>query len=183
MILLVRLLIRVLPPMAAAAAAIFRLDGDGFFPPPYRASRAATSAYQSASERQRGSFGRDNNEGSGKKWPELAQQQQGEEDGSQKSNDGSTTLIYTYNDPTTPLTMTESSSMVIDPITVPQEEAASSTNTRTTTSINGQMAVNSALVSPIPPLISPTIPLSRDAAPINAEGPYSELIDESVSLS
>ena len=69
-------------------------------------------------------------------------------------------------------------STTVDPFGTPQEVVA--TSDTTTTSTTGQMAVKSAFVVPTPPLISP-MP-SRVAAPINAEGPYCELDDESVSL-
>ena len=74
-----------------------------------------------------------------------------------------------------------------DEVTVTSE-----TSTPTATSIstnNGQMGVQSAfVVPPQPQSASPLISLpsssSREAivAPINAEGPYCELVDESVSF-
>ena len=70
--------------------------------------------------------------------------------------------------------------------------ATSETSTPTATSIstnNGPMGVQSAfVVPPQPQSASPLISLpsssSREAivAPINAEGPYCELVDESVSF-
>lgn len=57
---------------------------------------------------------------------------------------------------------------------------ATPNNNVTSSSITNQMAVKSAFVAPTSPLISPMS--SRVVAPINAEGPYCELVDESAVL-
>jgi len=85
---------------------------------------------------------------------------------------------YLNGNPATHSTMTG-----VDPMSAAEGEEATPTNitTATASSNNGQMAVNSAFVSPAAPLISsPTMPSSSKiiVAPIDAE----EMVDESAVL-
>ena len=107
------------------------------------------------------------------KWEALQRQhQQQDEQRSIENEDAST-------DSTTPATSEDVS------VKSTQEQVATPNNTTAIMSASSidssQMGVKSAFVATTSPLISP-IPTSRLAAPINAEGPYCELEDESVSL-
>lgn len=95
----------------------------------------------------------------------MPPQQEQQEDGSQSSNSEAA--------------LATAESTELEPMTVPVETETTTletiSNTTTSSSISGQMGGADS------PLISP-MPLSdRTEGPINAEGPYCELDDESVS--
>eukprot|EP00571_Detonula_confervacea_P012469 CAMPEP_0172306318 /NCGR_PEP_ID=MMETSP1058-20130122/7411_1 /TAXON_ID=83371 /ORGANISM="Detonula confervacea, Strain CCMP 353" /LENGTH=1113 /DNA_ID=CAMNT_0013018159 /DNA_START=164 /DNA_END=3502 /DNA_ORIENTATION=- len=110
----------------------------------------------------------------------VQQQQQQQQLGSQNNNGGAATP-NNAND----LTPAATKSALIDPTPVPETDTTTSSesknSTTTSSSSVGQMGVKSAFVSsPTSSLIS-RVPFSSKevVAPINAEGPYCELVDES----
>mmetsp|Transcript_1476 Transcript_1476/g.3330 ORF Transcript_1476/g.3330 Transcript_1476/m.3330 type:complete len:842 (-) Transcript_1476:145-2670(-) len=143
------------------------------FPPHLsQAQTASTATYQGIGERQRGFFNRE----SGEEQPSMERGQQ--KVGSLNGHVRGVLPNYLNGNPTAHSTMTG-----VDPMSTPEGEEATPTNITTTTasSTNGQMAVNSAFVSPAAPLISsPTMPSSSKVivAPIDAE----EMVDESAVL-
>mmetsp|Transcript_6820 Transcript_6820/g.15077 ORF Transcript_6820/g.15077 Transcript_6820/m.15077 type:complete len:1260 (-) Transcript_6820:80-3859(-) len=145
--------------------------------PRSQASQAASSAYQDRMEQQRSFLGRDDD--ASKEWSAEQEEQKQDEDILQKSHNEAT--INTSTDPVPPSTMAESPTE-INPNAVTQYNESISNNVTTATSIHDPMAVNSAFVMPPSPLISSMPSSPRVVAPINAEGPYIELDDESAVL-